>query len=84
MKEKILVLVYVPLIEEEYDIYIPKLKKIGTIKQLVIKIVAENSEGNFIDDGCKSLYDKLTGDKIDDQQFVKFSKLRNGSKLILY
>ncbi len=84
MNGKILVAVYVPLIEEEYDIYIPTVKKIGTIKNLIIKIVEENSNGTFKDDGCKSLYDKLTGERLDDQQFVRNSNIKNGTKLILY
>ena len=31
MKNKILVIVYVPLIEKEFDIYIPIVKKVGTV-----------------------------------------------------
>ena len=84
MKNKILVIVDVPLIEKEYDIYIPTVKKVGTVKNLIIKIVEENSDGTFINDGCKNLYDKLTGEIIDDQQFVKYSKIKNGTKLVLY
>lgn len=84
MKNKILVVVYVPMIERNFDIYIPIVKKVGAIKNLIIKIIEENSEGAFVNDGCKSLYDKLTGEIIDEQQFVKFSTIKNGSKLILY
>ncbi len=84
MKNKMLVIVYVPLIEKEFDVYIPIVKKVGTVKNLIIKIVEEVSEGTFVDDGCKRLYDKLTGELCDEQQFVKFSNIRNGSKLVLY
>ncbi len=84
MQNKVLVIVTVPLIEEEYNLYIPVTKKIGTIKNLIIKIVEENSENNFKDDGCKNLYDKVTGEKIDEQQFVKYSTIKNGTRLILY
>lgn len=84
MKNKILVIVYVPLIELEFNIYIPLVKKVGTIKNLIIKIVEESSDGTFINDGCKSLYDKLTGEQIDDNQFVKNSNIKNGTKLVLY
>ena len=83
MKNKILVMVYVPMIEEEYDVYIPKKKKVGTIKNLIIKMVEENNDA-FVDDGCKYLYDKMTGEKIDEQQFIKYSVIKNGSKLVLY
>ena len=84
MKNKILVIVYVPLIEKEFDMYIPIVKKVGTVKNLIIKIVEDGSEGTFVNDNCKNLYDKLTGEKIDDQLFVKDSLIKNGSKLILY
>lgn len=84
MKNKIMVCVYVPLIEKEYDIYIPVVKKFGTVKNIIIKMVEENSDGTFVDDGAKNLYNKATGELIDEQQFVKFSNIKNGSKLILY
>ncbi len=84
MKNKLLVIVYVPLIEKQIDMYIPVVKKVGTIKNLIIKIIEEESEGTFIDDGSKNLYDKQTGEKIDNNQFVKESIIKNGSKLILY
>ena len=83
MKNKILVMVYVPMIEEEYDVYIPTIKKVGTIKNLIIKMVEENNDA-FVDDGCNYLYDKMTGEKIDEQQFIKYSVIKNGSKLVLY
>ncbi len=83
MKNKVLVIVSVPMIEKEFDLYIPVVKKVGTIKNLIIKIVEEASEGTFTDDGCKSLYDKVTGERLDEQQFVK-SSIKNGTRLILY
>jgi len=84
MKNKVYVVISVPMIEQEFDMYVPVVKKIGSIKSLIIKIVEEESDYNFTDDGCKHLYDKLTGDMLDDNEFVKYSKIRNGTKLILY
>ncbi len=84
MKNKVYIMVYVPIIEKEFDIYIPIVKKVGTVKNLIIKIVEEASEGTFINDNCKYLYDKFTGEKINDEEFVKNSIIKNGSKLILY
>lgn len=84
MKNKILVMVHVPLIEKEFDIYIPLVKKIGTVKKLIIKIVEESSDGTFINDGTINLYDKISGELMDENKFVKYSGLQNGSKLVLY
>lgn len=84
MKNKILVIVSVPMIESEYDIYIPTCKRIGTIKNLIIKLIEEQSEYAFKDDGCKSLYEKETGERIEEMQFVRDSIIKNGTRLILY
>ncbi len=84
MKNKVLVVVSVPLIEQDYDMYIPTSKKVGTVKNLIIKIIEESSEGAFVNDGCKHLYYKVTGEQIDEQQFIKYSKIKNGTKLVLY
>lgn len=84
MQGKIYVIVTIPMIEQEFDMYIPTVKKVGAIKNLMIQIVEEQSDFNFVDDGCKRLYDKITGDEINDNEFVKFSKIKNGSRLILY
>ncbi len=84
MKDKILVNVYVPLIDKSVDIYIPIVKKVGTCKNLIANLVEEDSEGTFVNDGCKNLYDRLTGEKIDDNLFVKTSNIQNGTQLILF
>lgn len=81
--DKLLVMVYVPMIEETFDMYIPTVKKVGAVKKLILKIIEENTEGLFVDDGCKYLYDKVTGNLISDEAFVKTSGIKNGSKLIL-
>ena len=84
MNNKILVIVYVPMIERSFDMYIPVVRKIGSVKNIICKIVQDSSDGAFIDDGCKNLYDKATGRLLDDNQFVKNSLIKNGTKLVLY
>ena len=84
MKNKILVNIYVPLIDREFDIYIPVIKKAGTCKNLIANLIEEETEGIFKNDGCKKLYDRITGEKIDDQMYIKYSNVQNGSRLILF
>lgn len=84
MKNKIYVVVSVPMIEQDFDMYLPIVKKVGSIKSLIIKIVEEQSDQNFLDDGCKHLYYKSTGEKIEDNEFLKYSQIKNGTRLILY
>ena len=84
MNQKLYIVVKVPSIGEEYDMYIPTVKKVGVVRQLIISLVEEMSDFNFVDDGCKKLYYQSTGEMLDDNQFVKYSNIRNGTKLILY
>jgi len=80
---KILIIVYIPLIEQEYDIYIPINKKIGTIKNTIIKSIVELSDGNIKNTSNLKLYDKETTNIYDNNIMVKDSGIKNGSKLIL-
>ena len=80
---KILILVYIPLLEQEYDVYIPVNKKIGTIKKTIIKTIIELSDGNIKNAENLKLYDKDGSNIFDNNVIVKNSGLKNGSKVIL-
>lgn len=80
---KVLVLVYVPLLEQQYDILIPINRKIGTIKRILANTIVELSDGNFQMNQNFKLYDKETGKKYDNDVYVKNSGIVNGTKLIL-
>lgn len=80
---KFLVLVYVPLLEEEYNIYIPINKKIGTVKKIIINSIAELSEipeNKIIN---LKLYDKESSKIYNSDTLIKESTIVNGSKLLL-
>lgn len=79
---KIIVILYVPLIEEKYEMFLPISKKIGTIVKLLTKSVNELSDGTFpIKESL--LYDKKDGKAYDLNITVKESNIRNGSEIIL-
>lgn len=81
--DKVLVLVYLPLLEEEYDIFVPINKKIGTIKKLIVDTIFELSEGRFKPSDNYKLYDKDTGKVLDNNSFVKDYPIVNGTRLII-
>ena len=80
---KILVLVYIPEIEREYDLYIPINKKIGTIKKYLIKSIIDFNDGNVSNIEKFKLYDKMSSVLYDNNMLVKDSGIKNGSQLIL-
>ena len=80
---KILVKVYVPMIEEQYDILIPLNKRIYNIIELLIKSIDELSGGYYTPSKMPLLYDKLTAKIFDVNITVKESTIRNGTEIIL-
>ncbi len=80
---KVLVSVYVPLIEQEYDLLIPINRKIGLIKKIIGNSIIELSDGNYQIDGYFNLYNKKTNRVYDDDAFVINTDIRNGEKLML-
>lgn len=83
MKNKVLIELIVPEIEEVYDMYIPINKKIGSIINLIQKSVFELSDGIYQSYSNVFLYNSDTGEKYNINQIVKETNIRNGSKIVL-
>lgn len=83
MNNKILIAVYVPMIEKEYDILVPINKKIKNVTRLINEAVADLSNGCFPIKNDVLLYDRKTGNILDIFRNVKDAGLVNGSQVIL-
>lgn len=82
MNNKILILVYIPVIEMELDFYIPINRKIGTIKKAIVNYVNETYELELEKDRKILICDKVTGQIFDEKSVIKNSNISNGSKLL--
>ena len=80
---KVLVKLYVPLLEAQYDVWLPSNREIYNIIKLLAKIVNEFNEGYYEPNKMPTLYDKLTSKEYDVNLTVKESNIRNGTELIL-
>ena len=80
---KILLEVYVPLIEKEYDIFVPINKSIGTIKKIIEKGIIELSDNEYIVKDDSNLYSKETGKIYSVNSKLIDTDLKNGSRIIL-
>lgn len=80
---KILLEVYVPLIQEEYDIFVPINKSIGTIKKIIEKGIMDLSTSGYVVHEDTNLYSKETGEIYDVNQKLIDTDLKNGSRIIL-
>ena len=83
MNNKILVTVYVPIIEMNCDLFIPINKKICNITNLIYDLVSEISYGSMPKDKNLILVDRKTGLKLRPELSVKKSGLINGSEIVL-
>ena len=82
-KNKILICLYIPLIEKSYDLFIPINKKIGRVKRLIEEGLVELTDNSYIIKENTNFYSKDTGDIYDVNLAVRDTDLKNGSKVIL-
>lgn len=81
---KILVKLYIPAIEENFDILIPPARKIHSVITLIVKAIKElTGEVYEINGGMPSLYNKTTALPYDMKMSVKDAGIVNGTELIL-
>lgn len=83
MKNKILIELIVPEIDEKYNLFIPANKKIGSVIILLSKSVNDLSKGVFVGTSNTCIYDKKTGKRYDIDDIVRNTDIRNGSSLVL-
>ena len=81
--DKVLVKVYVPMLEGIYDVWIPSNKKICEIVMLLVKAINDLSEGEYIPTEIPSLYDRVTAEEFDFNLILRDTTIRNGTEVIL-
>lgn len=83
MKNKVLVKLIVPEIDQEYDVYLPINKKIGNIINLLNEALVELTNGEIASSNKNSLFNSITNEIYNpDKQLIE-TNIRNGSILIL-
>lgn len=80
---KVLVKLYVPMLEDQYDVWIPINKKIYKVINLLVKAVNEFSDGYYSPKTMPLLYDKSTAMQYDVNSIVKDSNIKNGTEIVL-
>ena len=83
MMNKILVKLYVPVIEKQYDIWLPINKKMHKIVNLLEKSVNELCGGYYTPSTPPMLYDKNSAKPYNMNLTVKKNNIKNGTELIL-
>ena len=83
MKNKVLVTIYVPTIDEQYEIYIPVNETIDKVMQLIVKSIHELSDSNFIETNKHYILDPCTSIIYENSEIIRDTNIKNSKKLIL-
>lgn len=83
MKNKVLVELIVPELDEKFDLYIPINKKVGNIIVLLNRALKEMSNGVYINSNKSCIYSQSTGEKYPMDVLVRETNIRNASCLII-
>lgn len=83
MKNKVLVELSVPSLDEVYSVYIPINKRVGNIIQLLNKSLFELTNGLYVGSDKTYLYDEQ-GEIYDVNMLIRETNIRNGSLVVLF
>lgn len=80
---KVLVKLYVPILEEKYEIWVPLNKRINNVIKLLVRTINELTGGEYTPTSIPMLYDRSTGNPIDINSIVNDTGIRNGTELVM-
>ncbi len=83
MKNKVLVEVYIPSLDENYNLFLPLNKNIADIILLIGKSISEMKLIEGIDFSNYSLYNRENILKYKPDKTIRETNIRNGVRLIL-
>ncbi len=81
--KKVLVEVFVPVINAKYDVFIPNTSQMSEVLQLLKKAVTDLSEGRFVATDETAVCYRENGAIININMTVYELGIHNGSKLML-
>ncbi len=81
--DRVLIKLYVPMLEEIYDVWIPVHKKIYSVIVLLVKAINELNNNCYKVQKLPLLYDKLTAELYNINLKVSETNIKSGSEIIL-
>ena len=84
MKNKVLIKLIVPELNQIYDLFIPVNEYMWRINKLLIKAVSDLSDGVLDINNNYVLVNKVTGNIYHNDDIIIKTDIRNGSELVLF
>ena len=83
MDNKYLVELFVPTISKIYNVYLPINRRVGNVIELLNKSLTELAKGEYRGNNKTSLYDRESGEKLDNNMLIRDTIIENGSGIII-
>ena len=83
MKDKVLVKIIVPEIDQEFDAYIPIAKKVGNIINLVNEYISTKIDSDYKLSKSNKMYNAMTREQYHSDVLVANTNIRNGIRLVI-
>ncbi len=80
---KVLIKLYVPSLERNFEIWLPLNKRIYNVIELITKGISEMTEGVYNPKKLPILYNRETGVNYNLKDIVQDTDIVNGSELVL-
>lgn len=84
MEYKVLIKLFVPEIEKNYEVYIPINRTIGEVCKLINKLVNEASSGVYPIKNKIALCNRLSSEFYPYDKYIRDTNIRNGSQLVFF
>ena len=81
--EKVLVEIFVPVLDRSFDVFIPLQSPMYEVFELIKKAISEMSDGRFIANQNTTICHREDGSILNINLSVYELEIRNGSKLML-
>lgn len=83
MKNKVLIELIIPDIDEKFNLFIPINKRVGNVIVLLNKSVCELTNGFYVGNKNSCLYNRETGEIYKMNDLVRNTNIRHGTVLVL-
>ena len=83
VNNKVLVKIYIPVMEMQFDVWLPISRNVSKIIVLLVKAINEFSGGVYKPTNMPTLYEKNTAKEYNINASVKDNNIKNGTEIVL-
>lgn len=84
MEYKVLIKIYLPEIEQNYELYIPVNKTISEVKMVLISAINNITNGLYPMKNNFNMYDRRSNTIYKDDDIIRSTNIRNGSEIVIF